>query len=154
MRYIFLFSTVIGCALIAACATTPSKIRGDGDAALRNRLVALEKQSWVAWQKRDGAFFATFLSDDHVELGPQGMSGKAAIVAFVGSAVCTVRSYDVDQFSLTRISSDTALLVYHARQDTTCGKATVPSPVWASSLYVLRDGRWQNAVYQHNPAEK
>jgi len=57
-----------------------------------------------------------------------------------------VRSYDVDQFGLTRISSDTALLVYHARQDTTCGSALVPSPVWASSLYVLRGGRWQNAA--------
>ena len=151
MRYTIL--GVIAGALLAGCAAHPAKVEA-GDGALREQLIALEKQSWIAWQKRDGAFFATFLSDDHVELGPQGPSGKPAIVAFVGSPVCTVRSYDVDQFSLTRISSDTALLVYHARQDTTCGNTLVPSPVWASSLYVLRAGRWQNAAYQHNPADR
>ena len=122
--------------------------------ALKETLVNLEKQSWEAWQKRDGKFFQKFLSDDHVEVGFGGVANKGTIVAGVASPVCVVKSYKVDRFELTVLSADTALLTYHAEQDTTCGGATVPSPVWVSSLYLKRNGRWQNALYQQTQAPK
>jgi len=122
--------------------------QGDSAAELQETLTALEKQSWEAWQKRDGAFFQKFLSEDHVELGPRGATGKAEVVAGVASPACVVNSYSVDSFHLTVFNESTALLNYHARQDTRCGSVAVPSPAWASSLYVKRDGRWQNALYQ------
>jgi hypothetical protein len=121
------------------------------DARLTTELVALEKQSWVAWQGHDGAFFDRFLSTDHVEMQGNGPAGKAGVVAGV-RAGCVVKSYAVDQFKLTRFGPDTALLTYRAEQDTTCGSARVPSPVWATSLFVRRDGRWRNALYVHSPA--
>jgi hypothetical protein len=62
--------------------------------------------------------------------------------------MCQVKSYTVDHFKATRIDVNTALLTYHAAQDTQCGSAGVPSPVWVSSLYVRRSGRWLNAAYQ------
>lgn len=120
------------------------------DKALEAELIAMEKASWVAWQGHDAAFFERFLSDDHVEMQP-GPAGKAAVVAGV-KAGCVVKSYDVDRFKLTRFSVHTALLTYRAAQDTMCGTAHVPSPVWATSLFVKRDGRWQNALYVHTPA--
>lgn len=139
--------------LLAACCTLTTSPPAD-TAVLKDQLVALEKQSWVAWQKRDGQFFASFLSEDHVEVGASGPTGKTHVVAFVGSPSCSVQSYAVDSFQLTRVASDTALLVYHAQQKTTCGGIPVPSPVWVSSLYVYRDGRWQNAMYQQSHASK
>jgi hypothetical protein len=123
--------------------------------ALEATLVNLEKQSWTAWQKRDGNFFQEFLTDDHVEVGFGGVTrNKATIVAGVASPVCVVKSYTVDRFELTVLSADMALLTYHASQDTTCGATTVPSPVWASSLYVRRGGRWRNAFYQQTQTRK
>lgn len=122
--------------------------------ALEETLVNLEKQSWEAWQKRDGKFFQEFLSDDHVEVGFNGITNKATIVGFVGSPVCVVKSYTVDNFKLTVLDADTALLTYHAAQDTTCGGGTVPSPVWVSSLYVKRGKRWLNALYQQTQTRK
>src|SRR5438067_5907029 len=89
--------------------------------ALKETLIKLEKQSWAAWQKRDGQFFQTFLSDDHVEVGSSGLTNKAQVVAFVGSPVCVVKSYTVDRFELTAFDAHTALLTYHAAQETTCG---------------------------------
>jgi hypothetical protein len=121
------------------------------DARLAAELTALEKQSWVAWQGHDGAFFGRVLSADHVEMQGNGPAGKAGVVASV-KAGCVVKSYAVDQFRVTRFGPDTALLTYRAEQDTTCGTAHVPSPVWATSLFVRRDGRWQNALYVHSPA--
>lgn len=118
---------------------------------LEATLIDLEKQSWVAWQGHDGAFFDRFLSEDHVEMQGGGPTGKAPVVAGVKGG-CVVKSYEVDHFKLTQFSPDTALLTYRAAQDTTCGAARVPSPVWATSLFVKRAGRWQNALYVHSPA--
>lgn len=120
-------------------------------AALLDSLVALERQSWEAWQKRDGGFFQYFLADDHVEVGASGRSSKATVVAGVKSPVCVVKGYAIDQFELTIFEAGTALLTYHAAQDTWCGNTALPSPAWASSLYIRRAGRWENALYQQTP---
>ena len=114
----------------------------------------LEKQSWEAWKNRDGEFYRDFLSDDHQEIGAGGVSTKTDIVPFVGSKACVVKSYSVDNFTVTIFDANTALLTYHAAQDTLCGGTPVPSPAWVSSLYVRRAGHWLNAFYQQTPAHK
>lgn len=119
---------------------------------LKETLVNLEKQSWVAWKNHDGRFFQDFLSDDHVEIGAGGLTNKATVVAGVASPVCQVKSYAVEKFELTIFDAKTALLTYHAAQNTTCNGNPVPSPVWVCSLYVRRDGRWLNALYQQTRA--
>src|SRR4051812_45239426 len=115
---------------------------------LKSSLVELEKKSWEAWQKRDGKFYEHFLSDDHVEVGGSGRSTKKEVADFVGSPACIVKSYAVREFELTRFNENTALLTYHAEQDTTCHGKQVTSPVWVSSLYLKRKGHWENALYQ------
>ena len=121
--------------------------------SLEQTLESAERQSWVAWQKRDGGYFQHFLSDDHVEVGTTGLSSKADVVAFVGSPACVVTSYSVDHFRITRFDANTALLTYRAEQSTMCGKTQAPSPAWVSSLFVRRSGRWENALYQQTRAE-
>ena len=115
-------------------------------------LVTLERQSWDAWQKRDGKFFESFLSVDHVEVGFGGIADKTTVVTGVASAACVVRSYSVEGFKVAMLDAHTALLTYKARQDTLCAGKLVPSPVWVSSLYLKRDGRWLNVFYQQTPA--
>lgn len=123
------------------------------DAGVEDTLIALEKQSWVGWQSHDGAFYEGFLSNDHVEMGFGGPSDKAEVVAGVKQG-CTVASYSVDHFKVTQFSGETALVTYHAAQDTKCGGIQVPSPVWVSSLYVKRNGKWENALYQQSQSRK
>ena len=122
------------------------------DDELKRLLVDLEKQFWVAWKAHDARFFEDFLADDHVEIGPRGLTNKAAVVAGVGSPVCKVNSYAVGDFRFTRIADNTAVLNYRAEQKTTCGNVSIPSPAWATSVYVKRDGKWQNVLYQQTPA--
>jgi hypothetical protein len=129
--------------------------RAESDnAAIKETLINLEKQSWEAWKTRDGKFFQEFLSDDHVEVGLGGTATKAQIVALVASPVCAVKSYSINRFEFTMFDANTALLTYHAAQDTNCKGIAVPSPVWATSLYIRRDGRWFNVLYQQTPADK
>jgi hypothetical protein len=129
-------------------------VAGPGQNPLFDSLVALERQSWEAWKRRDASFFQGFLSDDHVEVGFGGVTNKAGVVAGVGSPACVVASYAVDGFRLTLLDERTAVLTYRAEQSTTCGGNPVPSPVWATSVYVQRGGRWLNAVYQQTPAPR
>jgi hypothetical protein len=111
----------------------------------------LESSSWVAWKNHDAAFFERFLSDDHVEVHGYGIVGKAAVVEGVRSPACVVQNYSLGPLSVTLVSPDSMLVTYRAEQDTLCGNARVPSPVWASSLYAKRSGRWVNVLYQHTP---
>ena len=100
-----------------------------------------------------GKFFQEFLSDDHVEVGLGGLTNKAEVVAFVGSPVCTVKSYELDHFELKMLDKNTALLIYREAQDTVCHNP-VPSPCWVSSLYMKRGGRWLNVFYQQTQIQK
>jgi hypothetical protein len=132
----------------AAQSAQPDKV------ALKEILADLEKRSWEAWKNHDGKFFEGFLSDDHVEVGFGGPTNKATVVTGVASPTCNVKSYTVDKFELTLLETNTALLTYHAAQDTTCGGKAVPSPVWVSSLYIKRGGRWLNVLYQQTQTSK
>jgi hypothetical protein len=120
----------------------------NSDAAFKEQLVKLEKQSWEPWKNHDGEFFQDFLSDDHVEIGSNGVTSKTSIVAGVASAVCQVRSYSVDHFELKLLDKNAALLTYRETQDTLCNGNAVPTPCWVSSLYMKRGDRWMNVVYQ------
>ena len=133
-------------------AATGAWAQGAGDGAVKDSLVDLERRSWVAWKGNDATFFSGFLSDDHVEVGARGILGKSDIVAGVGSGACKVESYALGEIKFTRLAEDTALLSYRAEQKTLCGGHAVPSPAWASSLYVKRGARWVNVFYQQTPA--
>jgi hypothetical protein len=145
---------VVALMIFAFPLLSPGQAEKADKNALKDTLIKLEKQSWEAWKKRDGKFFQDFLADDHVEVGSGGRTSKAPVVAFVGSPACIVKSYAVDNFELTMFDANTALLTYHAEQDTACGGKAVPSPVWVSSLYVRRGDRWLNAFYQQTQAGK
>jgi hypothetical protein len=143
------FLSLVLAATLSDAADSPDagRLSAADDALIRE----LESKSWVAWKTRDAAFFEQFLTDDHVEVHGYGITGKAAVVAGVRSPSCVVQSYSLGPFTLTKVSADSVLVTYRAQQETVCGGARVPSPVWATSLYVKRAGRWVNVLYQQTP---
>lgn len=145
MRFLVLAATALSFVAINACATPQAQ------SSVQQTIETLERQSWVAWQQHDGAFYQHFLSDDHVEVHRTGPANKSQIVPFVASGACTVSTYTLGDMSFTQFSPDSAVLVYRAEQDTMCGSSRAPSPVWVTSGYVLRDGRWQNSIYVQTP---
>ena len=139
--------------LVTLLLNASSRAQTD-DSSGRENLISLERQSWEAWKNRNAQFFKDFLSDDHVEVGSYGLANKNQVLATVATPACTVRSYSVDQFNVTMLDADTALLTYHAAQETTCNNKPVPSPVWVSSLYKKRGDRWLNVFYQQTQTTK
>lgn len=143
-----------GLSLILAVVASSWSQGAEQPAAMKEDLIKLEKQSWEAWKNNDGKFFENFLSDDHVEVQTGGVSSKATVVKGVTSGVCHVKTYALDHFEVRMLATDSALLTYHETQDTDCGGQPVPSPCWVSSLYIRRDGRWWNVLYQQTPEKK
>jgi hypothetical protein len=126
------------------------EIRADDGTA--DALVNLEKRSWEAWKAQDPAFFRDFLSDDHFDLGSRGPVPKAAIVPFVASRACEVKSYSLGDFRVTILDAGSAVVMYRAEQETSCAGKPVPSPAWVSSVYAKRAGRWTNVLFHQTPA--
>jgi len=97
-------------------------------------------------------FFSNFLSDDHIELGFYGTSTKNDVVSFIASHACNVQLYSVNKFSVKMLDTNIAVLTYWAEQNTAC-QNKVPSPVWVSSIYINRNGKWENVFYQQTHAK-
>jgi hypothetical protein len=128
--------------------------RSDARESLEVTLQRLERASWDAWKNRDAKFFSDFLTDDHAEIGAGGVADKAAVLKTVATPACRVNSYSIGEFHFVLLNPSTAVLTYRAEQDTTCNGTRVPSPAWATSVYVNRGGHWRNAVYQQTPIGK
>jgi len=153
----WLFANCIILVAVALAFSFKSPVKSGDDEtkeAIKEKLVALEKKSWEAWKNRDSAFFKEFLSDDHIEVGAGGVSGKRGVVRSVGSPACSVNSYSVEKFNMVLLDKDVAVLTYHAMQETMCGGNAVPSPAWVSSVYMRRNNVWLNVLYQQSANPK
>jgi hypothetical protein len=141
-----IFATVTTSAAAAGPSESVTPTSAD-EALVRD----LESKSWIAWKNKDARFFEWFLADDHVEVHGYGIVGKSTVVEGIRSSACVVQSYSIGPLSVITVSPDSILVTYRAEQETLCGIAKVPSPVWATSLYARRSGRWVNVLYQQTP---
>jgi len=115
-------------------------------------LVALEKRGWEAWKNKDTTAYRAVLTDDAISNGRSGVATLPQMVS--GLKDCEVRSFALDEstFRITNVAPNVALLTYKATQDASCGGTAAPTPVWASSVYVRRNGEWRSIFYQETPA--
>jgi len=62
-----------------------------------------------------------------------------------------VKSFSFNNFKVTMIDADAALVTYSATQDGTCGSEAMPAKVHGSSIYVKRNGKWMAFYHQESP---
>jgi len=143
-------------ALVTAAAVTivqGQTQRGRNDSgSVRETLLTMERQLWEAWKNHDGNTFQRVLSSDSIGVGRGGVDNRAAIIRDISGSDCVVRSYSFDNVQVVMLDRNTAILTYRAMQDATCGGSVLPPTVWASSVFVRRNGRWQAAFHQETPA--
>jgi hypothetical protein len=140
--------------LVAVAQAATKKSGGKNDDSIKETLIALEKQAWEAWKNKDGKFYQSFLSEDTVAVGRTGVDKKAAIIRDISGSNCEIRGYSLDNYDLVMVDKNTAILTFNATQDYTCEGEAGPTPIWASSVYVKRKGKWLNVFHQETPARK
>jgi uncharacterized protein (TIGR02246 family) len=123
--------------------------RNDSDEA---QIVALEKMAFEAWKNKDRKFFEDHMSEAGQYLDLNGVGGKTQYVKAIIDNNCTVSKYSLDNTKVTILSKDVALLTYRYAHDAVCEGNPEASPLWASTVYVNRGGKWLIAFHQEIPA--
>lgn len=115
-------------------------------------IIALEKRAFEAWKNKDKKFFEEHMAEDGLYLDLNGVGSKAQYVQIVTGTGCTVSNYALDNTKVTMLGRDAALLTYRYTHDAVCGGTPEASPLWASTVYVNRGGKWLIAFHQEIPA--
>jgi hypothetical protein len=135
-------------------ASLPAHAQEQPDiATLREQLMSLERQSWEYLRARDRAAMRHFLPEDALQIYADGTR------YFKDDVLAYMPNYRLDQYEIEptygmrMISPDAAVLIYRV---TSRGAArfarTETSKVLATSLYVRRDSKWWNVLYQETPS--
>jgi len=121
-------------------------------AQIQRNLIASEKKLWEAWKNKDVRVFRTWVANDSVGIGEQGVQGKAQLLKDIEAGGCEIKSFELSDFKMTSISSEAMVLTYKGAADGTCGGNPVPA-VWASSTWVKRGTKWLALTHQETPAK-
>ena len=124
-----------------AASPSPSPKPRMSKAQLQKKLQANETALWNAWKNKDSKPFQTWLAPNAVLVGGEGVGAKADVVKELAAMPCEVKSFTLSDWKLTMVDLDAAFLTYKGVADGTCAGKPIP-PVWASSLWVNRRGRW------------
>jgi len=147
------FLTSLASAQTPTPSPSPAPKPGMTKAQSQRTIIATEKKLWEAWKNKDAKPFKANLAADSIQVGESGVGTKTEIVAAMGNGSCDVKSYALSDIKVTFFNSSTALITYKGTEDATCGGTAVPPAIWASSLYLMRGGKWLAAAHQETPAK-
>jgi hypothetical protein len=116
-------------------------------------IISTERKLWEGWKTKNFKPFRTYLTNESINIGDQGVAGKADLLKAMEGMSCDVKSYELSDIKVVFLDSDAALITYKATQDGTCGGESLPAAVWASSTYVRRGGKWLAASHQETTAK-
>ena len=108
---------------------------------------AREKAVWATIEKKDMTAFAANLTDDFIYVSGDGVSDKAATVKGLSGAG-TMSNQTFSDWKFVSVDKDAGVLVYSAKGNSVMNGQTHPYSIYASTVYVNRDGKWQGIYHQ------
>ena len=141
-------------ALTAAAALGPvCAPEADRVAGFEQTLLSLEHRGWEAVVRQDWGALKGLMADDFRAVSCRG--GRSSRAEFLAAlAHLRLRSYELDQVSVLRLSEEAAVLTYRATADLAAGARSWRETMWVSQTWVLRGGRWVNVLYQETPLRR
>lgn len=121
---------------------------------LTSVLMTRERSLWDAWRDHDWDVFRSHIAENAVSMSASGpLMGRDMALETMENDPCEVRSYSLGDARVVQVAPGTAVVVYRAEQDATCGGQAVPGQVWATSVWVQSGGEWRNVLHQEVPVE-
>ena len=119
---------------------------------LTKQLAGVEQRLWKGWAEGDATPLQHHATEGYISVGDWGMVvGRDAMIELTAAHLCDVKSYELDDWQLHRLSDETAVLTYEAEQDAVCDGTPVAPEVMVSAVYVLEDGEWKAGSYHETP---
>jgi hypothetical protein len=154
-----LFAVTMLCMIIAgglALADTPAAkskaAKGTmTDAALQEKLVALERKVWEAFKSQDFAAAKEVMAEDALSADINGYATTAQFEPMMKDY--TIDQYDLQEWKILRLGKDAAVLAYTTTVSAKYKGETVPAgPYYCSSVYLNRGGKWVALYHQETLA--
>ena len=131
------------------------------DSAVANEIIAREKASVEAWQRKDKAFWADFLADDATFFSPQSpyldTEPKVNFLPKFEQYVEMFKINDVQMYNpRVQVYGDTAILTYNSAFSGSMGGQPVSYTGKVTTVYVKQGNTWR-VVHSHetmNPGLK
>jgi uncharacterized protein (TIGR02246 family) len=110
----------------------------------------------AAWDealvRNDAPAIASFMSDDWVYVGANGITSKADIIDWISTGRLTHHSMDVVGTDRVAATGDSVLVTARKASSGTWDGAEYSADEWISEVYVRVDGRWRCALSHKTPA--
>ena len=139
---------------LAACAPPRPAPGHAASGPVRETIIAIERQAWEAWKRKDASFFRATLLPNATYVSATGLSTREEIAHQIETDACKVGGYVLRNEEVHSLSPDVAVLTLRAMSDVTCGDQAIHSDAWSSTLYV-RDGEsWRVSFHQETDAQR
>jgi uncharacterized protein (TIGR02246 family) len=144
---LLLFAAAWGVSVISGFAAPPS------DAEVARAVIARERASFDAWQRKDKAFFAGFLADDATYFGAMNpyleTDPKENFLPKFEQMTEMFKMLDFQMYNpRVQVYGDTAVLTYNASSTVSMGGRTMNYTSKMTSVYVRQGGAWR-VVHGH-----
>lgn len=116
---------------------------------LQSDLITNEKALWAAYAKKDTEAFKKHLAQDvvNIEGGSAPLAGLDAYLKTVSASNCELRSIEMQDVKMLRLSEDIAALSFTATPDMVCDGKQQGRKLAVSSIWQQQNGKWLNRLY-------
>lgn len=129
--------------------------------AISAQVIAREKASFDAWQRKDKAFFENYLADDSTFFSPEGPYLQTEPkVNFLPKFEKYAEMFKINDFQMynprVQVYGDTAILTYNSAVSVSMGGQPISYTAKVTSVYVKQGNAWR-VVHAHesiNPSAK
>jgi hypothetical protein len=149
MKIIRAALALVFAAIAFPCGSQISPELTTGDTGV---VVDREKLAWELAKKKDRAGLAELLSEDFTEITEDGIYDKVQILDNLDHL--TLTGYSQSGFKAKQIAPDAVLLIYQATVNGNYDDHGFQGSYNAASLWVKRNGKWQNVLFQETPVPK
>jgi len=134
-------------AVVVAPSLAVAQSKTDANA---KQIEAMERAINTAIQKGDMTAFKANIADDAVTLDGTGPSTVAEFMKMFNQIKLT--KFTIDKAKVQFLNDTTAIITYLFTGEGSMMGQAMPSPTWASTVWVNRAGKWQAVFHQESVA--
>jgi ketosteroid isomerase-like protein len=135
----------------APTAAKPAGAMSD-HAAVEAALKANEQKIDDAFTKKDVATFQSFVAPDAFAIDPTGGNTASEMIKQFPSMDYKVTNVKLSNHTFHWVDDNTVIMAYTWTGQGTAMGQPVPSPVYASTVWTKKNGKWVAVFHQETPA--
>ena len=114
--------------------------------SISHDVIDKEMLAWELTKNKDKSSLAKLLSEDFAEITDDGLFDKAGVLANLDNL--TLIDYAPSEFKIRKLAPNMIQLIFKVTVTGTFKGSSFQNHNYASSLWMKRDGAWQNVFFQ------